>query len=150
MKHTKKLFSVLLTLVMALALAVPAFAAGTNSITVNNAKKGETYSIYKMLNLSVNEAKTAYSYTVNSNWTNFFTNGGAGADYVNIDSQGYVTWKEDKQDASSMEAFGLLVSEVCTACGMTYYYGKNTLAYEACFVYQENLETQRHLMQPEE
>ena len=51
---------------------------------------------------------------------------------------------------SSMEAFGLLVSEVCTACGMTYYYGKNTLAYEACFVYQENVETQRHLMQPEE
>ena len=72
MKHTKKLFSVLLTLVMALALAVPAFAAGTNSITVNNAKAGENYSIYKMLDLSVNEANTAYSYTVNSNWKNFF------------------------------------------------------------------------------
>lgn len=39
---------------------------------------------------------------------------------------------------SSMEAFGLVVSDVCTACGMTYYYGKNTLAYEACFVYKED------------
>lgn len=39
---------------------------------------------------------------------------------------------------SSMEAFGLVVSEVCKACGMTYYYGKNTLAYEACFVYRED------------
>ena len=38
---------------------------------------------------------------------------------------------------SSMEAFGLVVSEVCIACGMTYYYGKNTLAYEACFLYNE-------------
>lgn len=39
---------------------------------------------------------------------------------------------------SSMEAFGLVVSDVCTACGMPYYYGKNTLTYQACFVYKES------------
>ena len=105
MKQIKKLASVCLALVMALALAIPAFAAGSNSITVTGAQKGETYEIYKMLDLIVNDAQTAYSYTVNSAWTNFFTNGGAGAAYVNIDTQGYVSWKDGKDTASDMEAF---------------------------------------------
>ncbi len=114
MKHTKKLFSVLLTLVMALALTIPAFAAGTNTITVTDAQKGETYSIYKMLDLSVNAANTAYSYKVNTEWNDFFTTG-AGKDYVDIDAQGYVTWKADKKDASSMEAFGKAAAAFASA-----------------------------------
>lgn len=105
MKHAKKLVSFLLTLVMVFAMATTAFATGTNSITVNGAQKDETYKLYKMLDLSVNEDNTAYSYTVNSEWNDFFTTG-AGKDYVDIDTQGYVTWKADKKDADSMEAFG--------------------------------------------
>lgn len=105
MKNARKLASLLLALVMVFALATTAFAAGTNSITVNGAQKGETYKLYKMLDLIVNEANTAYSYTVNSEWEAFFTTG-AGKDYVVIDTQGYVTWKADKKDATSMEAFG--------------------------------------------
>ena len=105
MKQAKKFASFLLALVMVFAMATTAFAAGTNSITVNDAQKGETYKLYKMLDLSVNEANTAYSYTVNSDWDDFFTTG-AGKDYVDIDNQGYVTWKESKKDAASMEAFG--------------------------------------------
>ena len=107
MKHTKKLASLLLALVMVFALATTAFAAGTNSITVNGAQKGETYEIYKMLDLIVNEDQTAYSYTVNSNWMDFFTNGGAGAAYVDIDPQGYVTWKAGKDAASAAGAADL-------------------------------------------
>ena len=105
MKHSRRLASLLLALVMAFALATTAFAAGTNSITVNGAQEGETYKLYKMLDLNVNETNTAYSYTVNSEWNDFFTTG-AGKDYVDIDEQGYVTWKADKKDAASMEAFG--------------------------------------------
>ena len=105
MKHIKKLASLLLVLVMVFALATTAFATGTNSITVNGAQKGETYTLYKMLDLIVNEANTAYSYTVNTEWNDFFTTG-AGKDYVDIDTQGYVTWKESKKDSTSMEAFG--------------------------------------------
>ena len=105
MKHIKKLASLLLVLVMVFALATTAFATGTNSITVNGAQKGETYKLYKMLDLIVNESNTAYSYTVNAEWKDFFTTG-AGKDYVDIDTQGYVTWKADKKDATSMEAFG--------------------------------------------
>ncbi len=105
MKHARKLASLLLALVMVFALATTAFAAGTNSITVNGAQKGETYKLYKMLDLSVNEANTAYSYTVNTAWNDFFTSG-AGKDYVDIDAQGYVTWKTGKDTAADMEAFG--------------------------------------------
>ena len=51
MKHAKKLFSLALALIMALALAVPAMAAsGVNdnngAITINDAIAGETYSVY--------------------------------------------------------------------------------------------------------
>lgn len=35
---------------------------------------------------------------------------------------------------SSMEAYGLVVSQVCQQCGMPYYYGKGTLAYTSCFL----------------
>ena len=35
---------------------------------------------------------------------------------------------------SSMEAYGLVVSDTCTANGMKYYYGPNTIAYTACYL----------------
>ena len=35
---------------------------------------------------------------------------------------------------SSMEAYGMLVSQVCTDNNLPYYYGKCTLAYTACFL----------------
>jgi predicted metal-binding protein len=34
----------------------------------------------------------------------------------------------------SMEAYGMLVSEVCTKSGIPYHYGKGTLTYVACFL----------------
>lgn len=54
MKQAKKLASLLLALVMVLSLATTAFAAsGTNTnngtITIDNAVKDETYSIYQIL-----------------------------------------------------------------------------------------------------
>ena len=95
MKHAKKFASLLLALVMVFAMSVTAFAAGTNTITVKNAVSGQKYELYKILDLSVNENKTAYSYTVNSTWADFFkSSDGKGLTYVNIDAQGYVTWRE--------------------------------------------------------
>lgn len=114
MTHMKKLASLLLALVMVFSLTITAFAAGTNSITVTGAQARETYKIYKMLDLVVNEAKDAYSYTVNSHWDGFFTGNGAGAAYVNIDEQGYVTWKEGKDTAAEMEAFGKAAAAYAT------------------------------------
>lgn len=36
---------------------------------------------------------------------------------------------------SSMEAYGLLVSDVCTASGLGYYYGPRTITYTACILF---------------
>lgn len=105
MKNAKKFASLLLALVMVFAMATVAFAVDDNTITVNGAQNGETYNLYKLLDLSVNEDQTAYTYTVNSDWTGFF-DGGAGAAYVNIDTQGYVTWKDGMDTAEKMEEFG--------------------------------------------
>ena len=106
MKTIKRISCLLLALALILALSVTAFAAGTNSITVKNAVKDQEYKLYKMLDLVVNDAHTAYSYTVNSAWANFFkaaegeTPAGKGLTYVNIDAQGYVTWKENADVAA--------------------------------------------------
>lgn len=35
---------------------------------------------------------------------------------------------------SSMEAYGMVVTEVCQANGMAYHYGKNTITYTSCFL----------------
>ena len=67
MKHVKKLASLLLALVMVCALATTAFAAGeTGSITVDNPIEGQTYTAYKIFDVTYNTGKTAYSYTINS------------------------------------------------------------------------------------
>lgn len=48
MKHTKKLASLLLALVMVFALALPAFAEETYTITIKNATAGHTYEAYQI------------------------------------------------------------------------------------------------------
>ena len=69
MKHARKLASLLLALVMVFALATTAFAqevtgtGGEGSITISNAAKGETYSIYKLFDATVNADGTSIAYT---------------------------------------------------------------------------------------
>lgn len=121
MKHVKRIVGFVLALVMVLALSAGVFAAGTNTITVKNAVSGQKYELYKILDLSVNENKTAYSYTVNSTWADFFKiSDGKGLTYVNIDTQGYVTWKDGADVAAfakDAEAFakGLTALRTITA-----------------------------------
>lgn len=105
MKMMKRLLALLLSLTLVLALAGTAFAADGNSITVKNAKTGETYKIYKMLNLTVDATQEYFSYTLNTDWQDFFIKDSPGADYVDVSSN-VVTWKKGKNDAASMEAFG--------------------------------------------
>ncbi len=38
---------------------------------------------------------------------------------------------------SSMEAYGMIVSQVCEQNDMKYYYGKNTLAYTSCCLFRD-------------
>lgn len=37
---------------------------------------------------------------------------------------------------SSMEGYGLFVTQVCRDCGVTYCYGEKTIAYTACVLYE--------------
>lgn len=105
MKCLKKLSVIMLIFVLVMSLTSVAFAASDNTITITSAKEGETYTAYKMLDLSVNDIMSAYSYKVNSAWSGFFTGEGAGAAYVDINEKGYVTWREDMKTAEKMEAF---------------------------------------------
>ena len=83
MKHARKLTSLLLALVMVFALATTAFAqdvpgtGGTGSITIFNAAKGETYTIYKLFDATVHEDEDgnsiAYTGTVPESLNTYFT-----------------------------------------------------------------------------
>ncbi len=69
MKHVKKIMALVFAVVLIIAMAVPAMAqtvgtaaAGTGSITINNAAKGETYGVVKLFDATVG-ADGAISYT---------------------------------------------------------------------------------------
>lgn len=122
----KKLISVLLALVLILGLATTALATeGTtptknDSITVNNAKVGETYNLYKMFDLIVNDEinPTAYSYTINTDWANFFKDGADGAKYITKNAQGYVTeikLLDEKGEAAALAADAAVYAKALTA-----------------------------------
>lgn len=119
MKTMKKLAGVALALVMALCLAAPAFAAGNDgSITINNAVEGQTYTAYKIFDLeSFDNESNAFSYKVAEPWTNFVTGEGAGAAYVTVDEQNYVTWNDDKKSEADVAEFAKLALEYAKANG---------------------------------
>ena len=110
----RKLASLLLALVLVFSLATTAFAAsGTNDntgkITITNAVKDQTYTIYQILKLeSYDTEKNAYSYKAASDtWATWLA---TQKTYVNIDDDGYVTWVE-KADAA---AFAKAAKEYAT------------------------------------
>lgn len=66
-------------------------------ITISDAVPGQTYTIYKILDLESYDAtdpnNAHYAYKVATEWSEFFKPGEKGAEYVTIDNAGYVTWK---------------------------------------------------------
>lgn len=100
MKHARKLTSLLLALVMVFALAVTAFAqdetvtGGTGSITISNAAKGETYTIYKLFDATVSEdgKSIAYTGTIPDSLNAYFT----------ADANGYISATEKAKDGENM------------------------------------------------
>ena len=102
----KKLFAVLLTLVLVLSMGTIALAAGDGSITVDNAVNGEIYTIYKMFSYEpVDGSATQGRYTVVSAWSDFIAEGGDGAAYLEIDKEaGTIVWKGNKDDDGNPDA----------------------------------------------
>lgn len=83
MKTLKRLSSILLAVFMVMAMAIPAFAQdvtvagnGKASITISNAAKGETYTIYKLFDATVTGTKggsIAYTGDIPTGLTAYFT-----------------------------------------------------------------------------
>lgn len=118
----KKIISVLLALVMTLALSVSALAANgyndnSGTITIDNAVVGKTYTIYEILELeSYNNDATpkAYSYKATAAWESFINSNEIKGVYVEVDGQGYVTWKDGASAAGFAEkakAFAATLTE---------------------------------------
>lgn len=114
MKYMKKFIALIAVLTLALTMAVPAFAeSGTASnngtITIDNAVTGTTYKAYRIFDLeSYDTVKNAYSYKLNSAWSDFTAysttiddNTVKAADFFSVNSAGYIEWKDAKKDAGA-------------------------------------------------
>lgn len=85
MKSIKKIFSILLTLVLSLCMINNVAAANNGSITILNPTEGKTYEIYKIFDLTLGGNNDKIAYTIDGDWTDFFKAGGEGAEYI-VDS----------------------------------------------------------------
>lgn len=116
-KAMKKLMAALLAVAMVCAMAIPAFAAegGTTAaanngkITVKNIVIGNTYKIYRILNLEYHADTKAYRYTVNSDWADFVA---AQNEYLVVDAKtNAVTWAKGKDKATDIQEFANAAGE---------------------------------------
>lgn len=88
MKAMKRIFAMLLALVMTLGMVTTAFAVegdptGTGSITINDSIKGKTYDLYRIFDMTTDaEDGTKVAYTIAESWKAFFAAEGAGASYL--------------------------------------------------------------------
>lgn len=107
MKIIKKIAAIMLSVMMVLGMCSVVGAEGTSetsattgSITINNAAPGETYNIYRILDLESYSGKN-YAYKLRKDtvsgskksWSDFIQSTGIKDTYVTLDGE-YVTWKE--------------------------------------------------------
>lgn len=105
MRNTKKLVGLLLALVMVFAMSAAMAEGETGSITINDAIVGQTYTIYEILDLeSYNASANAYAYKATTAWSNFINDTAIKGTYVEVDAQGYVTWKTGADAAAFAKA----------------------------------------------
>ena len=150
MKLIKKMLAIMFAFMMVVGMGTNVKAEGnesttgtTGTITINNAVDGQTYSIYKVLELeSYDKDNGLYSYKPVDAWKDFFqvgdaaTGKGAGSGYVTINENGYATWKSD----ADVKEFAKLALEYAktkginnngqsNAAGNTVTFDKLTLGY---------------------
>ena len=103
MREIFTLLAALLAVAMLCAMAVPAFAASSSNdgkITINNAVSGQTYTIYRILELEYDQTNNAYRYTAVEAWNTFINT--RSSDLKVDNATGTVTWvNSDKNNNSS-------------------------------------------------
>lgn len=97
MKLIKKIAAMLFAFAMVFSMTgvVQADETTDGSITINNAIEGQTYTIYKILDLESYDGNN-YSYKAESGWDAFIT--GAGKSYLKTNENGYVEFVGTKAD----------------------------------------------------
>lgn len=105
MKLFKKIAAIMLSIMMVLGMASVVSAdqatSGTSTttrgkITIENATAGQTYKIYRILELeSYNTTAKSYAYKATTKWNTFIQSTGIKDIYVAIDANDYVTWKDN-------------------------------------------------------
>lgn len=111
MKVIKKITAIMLSIMMVLGMSSVVSAAETTSgmspavkgkIRISNAVPGQTYTIYKILDLESYDATDPnnghYAYKVASGWSGFITGSGEGTEYLK-ETDGYVNWNGEQTDA---------------------------------------------------
>lgn len=113
MKLIKKIAAIMFAFMMVVSMSCNVKAddattttGETGTITINNAVDGQTYTIYKLLDLESYEPKKNeqgeeignYSYKPNKDWNNFISTAidSAGNNYFDVDENGYARWNVDK------------------------------------------------------
>lgn len=115
MKLIKKIAAIMFAFMMVVSMSCNAKAdegttatpaTGDGIITINNAIPGQTYTIYKILDLESYEPKKNeqgeeignYSYKPNKDWTNFISTAVDSTEttYFKVDENGYARWNVDK------------------------------------------------------
>ena len=106
MKLIKKIAAIMFAFMMVFSLSTNVKAIEKGSIEINNAIKGQTYKIYKIMELeSYNPTKGLYSYKPASpQWKTFFTTDSVAQKYIKLDTNtDGITWK-DNSTAGETEA----------------------------------------------
>ncbi len=131
----KKIISLVLALMLIASFSITAFAADeTGSITINGASEGNTYSVYKLLDLAdYDKDANAYVYKVATKWEGFFATTDA-TTYFTTSENGYVSWKAAEDD-DTVAQFAKLALEYAKANGIA---ADKTTDNTADFVKEEN------------
>lgn len=109
MKLIKKIAAIMFAFMMVFSLSTNVNAASgkyedsDGKITISNAVKDQTYTIYRMLKLESFDGNN-YSYTLENGWENFISTG-AGKDYLEKNSDGYIIFKSEKNNETDMRLF---------------------------------------------
>ena len=113
MKLIKKIAAIMFAFMMVVSMScnvkaddTTTPATGDGTITINNAVDGQTYTIYKLLDLESYEQKKNeqgeeignYSYKPNMDWNNFISTevDSTGDKYFDVDENGYARWNVEE------------------------------------------------------
>lgn len=112
MKLIKKIAAIMFAFMMVVSMSCNVKAKDTEgvygqkdgSITITGALQGQTYTIYEMLKLESFSGNN-YSYTIATDWDDFFKEGAEGAAYMKKDENGYMSFIAGKDGDADRREF---------------------------------------------